>query len=250
MCISTVHYCCHRNVTHRVSCRLTQLIGIPCLICSGRFILILYWKGIVNTVWRRDERREGKEGMKEQERKWGLDPPFCSFLHLSSLCSFHTLPLFSHVCFCPLAVSVNRWLSYTHTSTYIILRTRYYIFSHSVTRCVLVSLMRRQTVLSKALTLLVFAMWWQHRFYLRRYRHSSYLGFGVFISHRMNCIAFIPYRPYLPSRSFLFILISLPLIYVLVQLTRITFTGIIFSLFGQATPSHHWVSLFFFGFVF
>lgn len=27
MCISTVHYCCHRNVMHSVSYRLNQLNG-------------------------------------------------------------------------------------------------------------------------------------------------------------------------------------------------------------------------------
>lgn len=42
MCISTVHYCCHRNVMHSVSYRLTRLNGEPCPICSGSFILVLF----------------------------------------------------------------------------------------------------------------------------------------------------------------------------------------------------------------
>lgn len=97
MCISTVHYCCHRNVMHSVSYRLTQLNGIPCLICSGSFILIVYWKGIVNTVWRRDKRRDGRRRRqkKTERRGWILPsapistslpiPPF--FLSLFSLMS-------------------------------------------------------------------------------------------------------------------------------------------------------------------
>lgn len=138
MCISTVHYCCHRNVMHSVSYRLTELNGRPCLICSGSFILILYWKGIVNTVWRRDEKREGRRGWKKK-RKRRLDPPFCSYLHLSSHPSFISLPLFSNVC------SVHWqsvWISSYHIHTYscIILQARCYIFCHSVTRSVFVSL--------------------------------------------------------------------------------------------------------------
>lgn len=92
MCISTVHYCCHRNVMHSVSYRLTQLNGIPCLICSGNLHLIL--KGIVNTVGRSGE----LTGEKEEERMMGKEAGSSSALIVtSSLPSpcFTSLPLWS-----------------------------------------------------------------------------------------------------------------------------------------------------------
>lgn len=134
--------------------------------------------------------------MNEQERKRRLDPPLCSFLRLSSHPPFlsPSLPLFSNVC------SVH-WQSvwidgyHIHTYSYIILRTRCYIFSHSVTLCVLVSLIGSgggQWCLQRR-----WHCWYslcgdKEKFYLRWYRHWSYLGSGVFINHRMDCIACIP----------------------------------------------------------
>lgn len=194
MCISTVHYCCHRNVMHSVSYRLTQLIGIPCLICSGSYphlILKGHCKYSMEARWK----QRGKEGMKEHERKRRLDPPLCS-VALSSHPSFLSLPLFSNVC------SVH-WQSvwidgyHIHTYSYIILRTHCYIFSHSVTLCVLVSL------IGSGGGQWCFQRHW-HCWYslcgekrkvlfeMIQYRQWSCLGSGVFINHRMTCIAFIP----------------------------------------------------------
>lgn len=76
MCISTVHYCCHRNVMHSVSYRPTQLNEVSRLICSGSFILILKghckYSMMEGSTERREERTTGRE------RKERLDPPFSS----------------------------------------------------------------------------------------------------------------------------------------------------------------------------
>lgn len=65
---------------HSISYRLTQLNGLPCLICSGSFILILkgHCKYSMTEGWK--EQREKR--VKEEERKRRLDPPFCSYLFL------------------------------------------------------------------------------------------------------------------------------------------------------------------------
>ncbi len=146
---------------------LTQLNGIPCPICSESFILILYWKGIVNTVWRREKRGEGRrrgENKREKKKKEAgsslllFSPPlFPSFLSLSLSPSF---PLMS-------VLSIGSWTGGYHIPTYIILRTRRYIFSHSVTHlCALVSPIGSgggPAVLSEALKMLVFTMWWRRK---------------------------------------------------------------------------------------
>lgn len=136
MCISTVHYCCHRNVMHSVSYRLTQLNGKPCLICSGSFILIL--KGIVNTVWRREGGGgEGTRGWKNNGAEGGWILPSLLFSTSLPIIPFLSLPLMSVLSIssqCELVAII-----YTHCS-YIILRTYCYILYHSVTLCVLVSL--------------------------------------------------------------------------------------------------------------
>lgn len=129
MCISTVHYCCHRNVMRSASYRLTQLNGKPCLICSGIFILIL--KGHCKYSMK-VRRRRGKERMTEQESRRRLDPP-----HLSSHHSFLSLTLMSGLSISSQCESVA--IIYTSYS-YIILRTYCYIFYQYVTLCVLVSL--------------------------------------------------------------------------------------------------------------
>lgn len=119
MCISTVHYCCHRNVMHSVSYRLTQLNGKPCLICSGSFILIL--KGIVNTVWRREGGGgEGTRGWKNNGAEGGWILPSLLFSTSLPIIPFLSLPLMSVLSIssqCELVAII-----YTHCS-YIILRT-------------------------------------------------------------------------------------------------------------------------------
>lgn len=120
------------------SYRLTQLNGVPCLICSGSFILILYWKGIVNTVWRRDERGEGRRGWKREKGGWILPsvhfstslpilPFFLSLFSLMSVLSIgskrelvaiiytHTVTLYyAHIAIAPLilwpSVCLYHWL--------------------------------------------------------------------------------------------------------------------------------------------
>lgn len=212
MCISTVHYCCHRNVMHSVSYRLTQLNGIPCLICSGSFILILYWKGIVNTVWRSGEKRRGKERRKEQERKKEagsslllFSPPlFPSFLSLSL--SFFS----SNVC--SVHWQSNRWLSYTHI--HYITHTWLYLLSFCDPPCACVAdrFGRRAGGAFKGTEIVgIHYVVTKKKFYLRWYRHWSRLRSGVFMNHRMNCIAFIPYRSHLLTRWF-----RSPITYILV----------------------------------
>lgn len=202
MCISTVHYCCHRNVMHSVSYRLTQLNGKPCLICSGSFILTLYWKGIVNTVWGRDERGEGRRGCKNKRERGGWILPSALFSHLSSHPSFLSLP--SNVC------SVH-WQSVgiggiIYSYSYIILRTHCYIFSHSVTLGVLALLIGSgggRRCFQRHRKLLVFTMWWQRRSFIWDDMDTGDIwGSGVFIHHRMNCIACYLYSSYLLSHWF------------------------------------------------
>lgn len=188
MCISTVHYCCHRNVMRSASYRPTQLNGKSCLICvcSGIFILILFWKGIVNTVWR-GRRGRGKERMKEQESRRRLDPPHLSFHH-----SFLSLSLLCLVC--PLAVSVNWWLSYTQVAV-----TLYY--AHTAISAINMwpsVCLYHWLVMDEWCFQRHWDCWFslcgdQEEFYLRWNRHWSYLGSGVFINQKKeNCIAFIP----------------------------------------------------------
>lgn len=63
MCISTVHYCCHRNVMHSVSYKL-KLSWMEKkksrLKCSGSLIFILSWKGFCK--YGRKERRGKRLG--------------------------------------------------------------------------------------------------------------------------------------------------------------------------------------------
>lgn len=164
MCISTVHYCCHRNVMHSVSYRLTQLNGVPCLICSGSFILILYWKGIVNTIWRRDERRMGRRGWKNKIEKGGWILPSALFS-----ASLPILPFFLSLFSLMSVLSIGNWISGYCIHTYSTV-TLYYIHvaisSHSVTLCVLISLIGSgggRWCFQKALKWLVFTMWWQRK---------------------------------------------------------------------------------------
>lgn len=141
---------------------LTLLNGKPCLICSGSFILILFWKGIVNTVWRRDER--GEEG-----REWTNKGEDGGWILLSALFSSVSLPiLLFFVSLFPLMSvlsvgSVNRWLSYTHTATlyftYIAITSL--ILWPSV--CLYLWLKRRLLVLWKALKVFIFTTWWQRK---------------------------------------------------------------------------------------
>lgn len=195
MCISTVHYCCHRNVMHSVSYRLTQLIEIPCLICSGSFILILFWKGIVNTVWRRAERRGGKDEWTREKKEAGsssllFSPPLFS-PSLSSLppSLFSLMSVLSIGSQCESMVVI-----YTHTVAlyYAHVAISSLILWPSVCLC-------RWLVQGEAGG--AFRRRWhcwyslcgdKEKFYLRWYRHWLHSGSGGFINHRMDCIAFIP----------------------------------------------------------
>lgn len=96
MCISTVHYCCHRNVMHSVSYRLTQLNGKPCLICSGSFIFILYWKGVCKYSGKGRWKEGRRERMKDDERQQEAgSSPLLLFLFASPRVPPSRLPLFS-----------------------------------------------------------------------------------------------------------------------------------------------------------
>lgn len=202
MCISTVHYCCHRNVMHSVSYRLTQLIEIPCLICSGSFILILFWKGIVNTVWRRAERRGGKDEWTREKKEAGsssllfsppLFPPSLSSLPPSLFSLMSVLSIGSQ---CESMVVI-----YTHTVAlyYAHVAISSLILWPSVCLC-------RWLVQEEAGG--AFRRRWhcwyslcgdKEKFYLRWYRHWSHSGSGGFINHRMD--RSYPYRSYLLSHD-------------------------------------------------
>lgn len=176
MCIGTVHYCCHRNVMHRVSYRQAQLFGMPCLICSGSCILILFWKGIVNTVWRRDRRREGKEEMEEQERKRRLDPPVgFSYNLFSNLYFVHW-----HVV----------WIDDIHTFCYVLSRAHDYILSPSVTRRVLVSRKEADGAFQRRCW---YSLCGDNKDFISDGIDAHRIwGQEFSIKHRINCTAFIP----------------------------------------------------------
>lgn len=123
-------------------------------------VLSSYWKGIVNTVWQWDKKRKREEGERKREKKEAgssillLSQPFFPSL-------FYFSPSFLWCLFCPLAVSVNQWLSYTHIQLNNI--TLLYLLSFCDPLCVCVTdwFKRKPEVLWKALKLLVFTMWWQ-----------------------------------------------------------------------------------------
>lgn len=94
---------------------LTLLNGKPCLICSGSSILILFWKGVVNTVWRRDERGEGRrEWTNEREDGGWILPSALFFLHpvLFFVSLFSLMSVLSVDSRCESVA-----LIYTHTAT-------------------------------------------------------------------------------------------------------------------------------------
>lgn len=224
MCISTVHYCCHRNVMHSVSYRLTQLNGTPCPICSGSLIFILFWKGIVNTVGRRDERRGGGgEDEREGETKEAGSSSLLSSSPLSPslLC---VSPLFS-------LMSVLSIGSQCESVALIYTVTLYYthVGISSLILCVCITdwFGRRPPVLSQALKLLVFTMWWLRKVVFEMI-WQIFGGPGVVLKHRIRL-----YTIYLPSRWF----ISSASTYILVYLTCITFGIIFFMLPCRASPS-------------
>lgn len=140
---------------------------------------------------RRGKEREGEDEGTREKKEAGSSLLFFS---PSLLPSFLSLPLFSNVC--SWAVSVNLWLSYTHIQLHYITHTLQYLLSFCNPLCVCMTawFRRRPVMLSKELILLVFTTWWQRKvlFEMIYSRHWSYLGSGVFISHRMNCIAFLP----------------------------------------------------------
>lgn len=98
--------------------------------------------------------------MKEQGSRRRLDPPFSSFLHLSSHHSFLSLPLMSVLSIssqCELVAIIHTHTLQLHYITHILL----YPLSFCDPLCARITdwFWRRPVVLSKALELLVFTMW-------------------------------------------------------------------------------------------
>lgn len=178
MCISTVHYCCHRNVMHSVSYRLTQLNGIPCPICSGSFYPHLILKGHCKYSVK-ERRKEEREGEEEREKKggWILPSAYSSTsLPILSL----SLLLFSNVC--SVRRRLNQWLSYTHI--HYITHTSLYLPSF----CDPPPKFAGGAFKGTGIVGIHYVVT-KKKFYLRWY------------NHRMKCIAFIPNRSCLLTRS-------------------------------------------------
>lgn len=121
-----------------------------------------------------------------EERKRRLDPPFCSFLHLSHP-SFLSLPLSSNVCSVHWqSVCESVAIIYTHTVT--LYYAHVAISSLILSVCVIDRFRHRH-----------WNYWYwlcgdKEKFYLKSYRHWSYLrsGFFFLLIKEMDCIAFIP----------------------------------------------------------
>lgn len=91
--------------------------------------------------------------MKGQERKGRLDPPVCSFLHLSSHPSFSFSTSFSLMSVLSIGSQCESMaIIYTYPVTL--------YYAHIAISLLITDWFRRRlVVLSKALTLLVFTMW-------------------------------------------------------------------------------------------
>lgn len=136
--------------------------------------------------------------MKAQESRRRLDPPSSSFRHLSSHHSLLSIPLMSVLSISSQCELVD--IMYTHRS-YIILRTYCYIFYHSVSVCITNWFGMRPVVLSKALKLLVFTMWWQRKVLFEM--KETLIIFGVSYYYPNKLYSVYPYRSYLLSPWFI-----------------------------------------------
>lgn len=197
MCISTVHYCCHRNVMHSVSYKLSQLNGKPCLICSGSFIFILYWKGVCkySGEGRWKERRQERMKDNERQKEAGSSPLLFTSPRVPPL----RLPLFSIMSVLSVGSQCESVaIIYTHTVTL-------YCTHVAISSLILCAVFVSQVVSGEGRR--CFGRhrncWYslcgdREKFYLRWYRHWKISGeSGVFPEAQNELYSVSPYRSYL-----------------------------------------------------
>ena len=140
---------------HSVSYRLTQLNGIPYLICNGSFSLHFIWKNIVNKEGRRNERRKGGEDGRETRAKGGWILP--SALIFSS----PPVPPLSLFLMFVLSLSSRCGSVAIIYTLAVALYCRQVVISSLILCAVFCITDWRPLVLWEALKLLVFTIWWQ-----------------------------------------------------------------------------------------